>query len=193
MNTTTIYLAVLIAFATASVSSAQNTGPENAKPRSFSNIGVNIGNEYGIGLIVRAGSNRIYFEAGGGLLPLFAFWDVQGIGGASSETYFKLYFTGAFGGKVNIALTQPDKDRLGLKLGVTYNGLIKFGYGGGLDYRVSPDPDIMISGGFMYYPDAYDTLFDKLKSEENKDFIKDESSEVLVGFMPFVSVAIYLR
>jgi hypothetical protein len=164
----------------------------NAELQTFSGLqaGIVLGNEYGFGLGARYGNRDIYMEFGGGLLPIVAFWQVGG-SSFSDDTYLKFYLSGVAGAKVSLALNKHYKKRMGLKLGVSYNELIKLGFGGGIDYHASLDPVIVIAGGIMYYPEAYDILFERLQDDEDRRFVKDDLSATLLNIMPFVSVSIY--
>ena len=160
---------------------------------SHAQVGINLGNEYGMGLMIQAGSPAVKIEIGGGLMPLFVYWQIEDIFGSNDQDYFKLYLSGNVGAKLNFALKEPEKDRMGLKFGASYDTIMKMGFGGGLDYNVSQKPkNIVISGGVMYYPEAYDVLLDRLNEEENTDYSKDDLSATIVNLRPFVSLTIYL-
>ena len=159
---------------------------------SHAQIGLNLGTEYGFGLMIQAGSPAVKVEIGGGLTPLFVYWQIEDIFGSNDQDYYKLYLSGTVGAKLNLALKNPNKDRLGLKFGASYDTIMKMGFGGGLDYRISKKPkNIVISGGVMIYPDAYDELLDRLNEEENTDYSKDDLYSALVSLRPFVSLTLY--
>jgi hypothetical protein len=159
---------------------------------SLSQVGLNLGNEYGLGLMVQLGTPKIKLEFGGGLTPLFVSWQITDIRGSNDETYFKFYFSGTFGSKINFALSNPEKDRLGLKLGISYDTIMKTGFGAGIDYNISQKPkNIVISGGFMIYPKAYDELLNRLNDEEGTNYSNEDVSAVLINFRPFVGLTIF--
>lgn len=153
-------------------------------------IGITAGTEYGFGGIAQVGSHTAKLEIGGGLVPLFVFWQIHGP--FVEKNYFKLYFPGVVGAKLSVALTKPDrKDRLGVKLGASYNTIMKVGFGGGVDYSIAKKSHrIVISAGFMIYPDAYDELLDRFNEEEETSYTKEDVSAALMSFQPFVSVSL---
>lgn len=163
-----------------------------------SKFGFDLGTEYGFGLKGSFGSPKTQFEVGGGLLPVFSYFHVNyiyigGGSGPSDEDYFNIYLSGAIGAKINIALNNPEKDnRLGLKFGASYNTILQAGFGGGVDYVVSKKPkNIVISGGVMIYPNAYDELLERLNEKEGTSFTKDDLTATFTNVMPFVSVTIF--
>jgi len=159
---------------------------------SLSQVGLNLGNEYGLGLMVQIGSPQTKLELGGGLTPLLVYWQITDIWGSNDETYLKFYFSGTIGAKLNFALSNPEKDRLGLKLGISYDTIMKTGFGAGIDYNISKKPkNIVISGGFTIYPKAYDELLNRLNEEEGTDYSRDDVSGVLMNFRPFVGLTIF--
>jgi len=159
---------------------------------SIAQVGLNLGNEYGLGLMVQIGSPQTKLELGGGLTPLLVYWQITDIWGSNDETYLKFYFSGTLGAKLNFALSNPEKDRLGLKLGISYDTIMKTGFGAGIDYNISQKPkNIVISGGFTIYPQAYDELLKHLNEEEDTNYSKEDVSAVLINFRPFVGVTIF--
>lgn len=159
---------------------------------SLSQVGLNLGNEYGLGLIVQIGSPQTKLELGGGLTPLFVYWQITDIWGSNDETYLKFYFSGTLGAKLNLALSNAEKDRLGLKLGISYNTIMKTGFGAGIDYNISQKPkNIVISAGLMIYPKACDELLNRLNEEEGTNYINEDVSAVLMNFRPFVGLTIF--
>ncbi|MBN2105388.1 hypothetical protein JW835_15220 [bacterium] len=158
-------------------------------------VGFNLGTEYGTGLLAQFGTQKVKLEIGGGVTPILVIWQITVIGSGygGDETYTKFYLSGTFGAKLNIALNKEEKGRLGLKLGANYDTIMKTGIGIGVDYNISgkPKKPIVISGGFTYYADAYDELFDRLVEDEGEDFTKDDVSASLIGFRPFVSVTLF--
>ena len=165
---------------------------------SLSKFGFDLGTEYGFGLKGSFGTPKTQFEIGGGLLPIFSYFHVDYIyigGGSdpSDEDYFDIYLSGSIGAKLNIAINDPEKDnRLGLKFGVSYNTIVQAGFGGGLDYVVSKKPKhIVISGGVMFYPKAYDELLERLNEKEDTSFTKDDLTASFTNVVPFVSITIF--
>ena len=160
----------------------------------FAQVGLNLGSEYGMGMIARIGNGPVALEAGAGVNILFVGWQIERYNGfgSSKETYLKFYFPGTFGGKLDLKLSgDPGKDRLGLKFGATYSTVMKTGYGGGISYT-SPRKSntLLISGGVMIFPDADDELLQRLNEEENTFFTPNDVSAVLLTVQPFVSISI---
>lgn len=152
----------------------------------FTQVGLTLGNEYGIGGILKIGSDNLKIEAGGGLAPFLFFVDV--IGG---ENITKLYFPITIGGKINFRISVSESDnRLGLKFGCNYNNLIGIGIGGGVDYQINRDPNLYLGAGAMIFPDAKEKLRVKINSDENTNFSETEFSAPLASFQPFVSLSI---
>ena len=178
MKSNVVFVSIFLLFVLTSSSNAQ--------------VGLALGNEYGFGIITQFGPPSAKIELGGGLTPLVVYWQNQTISGGHDEDYLKLYLTGTFGAKINLALKNPQKNRLGLKLGVSYNTMVKVGFGRGIDYNIAMKPkNIVISGGFMIYPKAYDELLNRLNEEEDTDYSKDDVYAALINFMPFVGLTIY--
>jgi len=157
-------------------------------------IGINLGTEYGFGVITQTGSEAIKLELGGGISPLLVAWSItsSGFGYTSDEVKIKLYFPGVVGAKLNIKLSGEEKEnRLGLKLGMSYNTILKTGYGGGVSYdMIGRKNTIVISGGIMLYPKADDELLARLNEEEGTSFTKNEATAFLLDIQPFVSLSI---
>jgi len=151
-------------------------------------VGFTVGNEYGIGLVAQVGSPKTKLEVGGGLSPLLVFWNIT-----LGDDYIKFYLPFTVGAGVNIALTPSErKDRMGLKFEANYNTIMKTGFGGGVDYQLLDKPyKIVIGGGFLYFPNAYDELLDRLNEEENTYYSKDDVSAVFLNFRPYVNISIY--
>ncbi len=144
-------------------------------------FGVTLGTEYGIGGYGRFG-NRAALEVGAGLAPVFAF-------NLSVSEDSKIYFPLAVGAKLSFPLRGPDHERpLGLKLGVTHNGVLKTGFGGGIDFVLARDPLVMLGAGIMYYGDAQQGLTDRVNKDSNSNYttVVDES----VNVQPVVSISI---
>lgn len=150
-------------------------------------IGLNAGNDYGLALAAEVGSYKTKLEVGGGLTPILVYWNTD------LDQYLKLYFSGTIGSKMNIALTDPDeKNRLGLKFGVSYNTIMKLGFGGGVDYTIAHKPyRLVLAGGGMVYPKAYDKLLWRLNEEEGTSYISDDISAPFMNFRPFVGITVF--
>jgi len=160
---------------------------------SKAQVGLTLGTEYGLGGIVQVGSPAVKLEIGGGAAPLFIIWQIQDIYGINDEVYFKFYFPGRIGAKLNFALSHPRGKRLGLKLGVCYDTIMKTGVGGGIEYQFKKKPrNIVFSGGFMIFPEAYDELLNQLNEEEGTNYSKDDVTSVLMNFRPYMSVTLFL-
>lgn len=150
-------------------------------------VGLCVGNEYGIGVVAKVGPPAIKFEAGAGLSPLLVFWNIS-----YQDDYIKFYLPFTVGAAVNIALTPPArKDRLGLKFEINHNTIIKTGFGCGVDYVLVDKPHkVVIGGGFLYFSKAYDELLARLNDEENTHYTEVDVSAALMNFRPFVSISI---
>lgn len=162
---------------------------------AIAQIGLNFGTEYGLGVIAQAGSEEIKLEAGGGLNPLLVVWSItkSGFGfGSSSETKIKFYLPGIIGAKLNVKLSgDKNENRLGLKLGVSYNTIIKTGFGGGLAYdMIGKKNRVIISGGIMVFPKADDELLARLNEDEGIFYNQDDVSAVLLNIQPFIGLSI---
>jgi len=144
-------------------------------------FGVTLGTEYGVGVYGRFG-NRVALEVGAGLAPVFAL-------NLTVSEDSKIYFPLAAGAKLSIPLRSADHERpLGLKLGVTNNGVLKTGFGGGIDFLLARDPLVILGAGIMYYPDAQQGLTDRVNKDSQSSYttVIDES----VNVQPAVSVSI---
>ena len=161
---------------------------------SFAQVGISLGTEYGFGLAAQLGNRNVKIELGGGLVPVLVYWRIIGYGpyGSIDESYLKFYLPGEVGAKLNISFSDTDENRLGFKLGASYNRIMKIGFGAGIDYRTGKKaPYLTVAGGFMYFPRAYDELLRRLNDEEQTIYNRDDVSAVLVGFRPYVGLTIY--
>lgn len=148
--------------------------------------GLTFGTEYGIGFVAQVGSHATKLEIGGGVVP-FLFFATSTFG----DDITKIYFPGTIGAKLSFGTKKSDdENRLGIKLGVSYNTLIKTGFGGGIDYQVAKDPKLVIGGGVMIYPDAKDELRARINEDEGTNYTDEEFSAPLASFQPFVSFSI---
>ena len=159
-------------------------------------IGINLGTEYGLGAIVQAGTEEIKLEAGGGLNPLVVVWSITRSGyriSSSSETIVKLYFPGIIGIKLNLKLSgEKNKNRLGLKFGISYNTILKTGFGGGLAYDIKGMKNtITITGGMMIFSKADDELLVRLNKEEGTFYTNNEVSAVLLTIQPYIGFSVF--
>ena len=156
---------------------------------SYSNaqVGLSAGTEYGIGFVAHVGTDAANLELGGGLAPLLFFADVT-----FGDDIFKIYFPGKVGAKLSIRTKGSEEEhRLGIKFGLSYNTLIKTGFGGGIDYQISKKPNVVIGGGAMIYPNAKDELRKQVNEDEGTNYSDDEFSAPLASFQPFVSISIF--
>jgi len=150
-------------------------------------FGLAAGTEYGFGLLARVGTPTVMLELGGGLAPQFVFWTVYG----GSNSYLKFYLPATVGAKLSFSSSKSSKEsRIGFKFGVSYNTILKTGFGGGVDYTWGEKTRFVISGGAMYYPQAYDELLERLNDAEGTSYGKEDTSSVLMNFQPFVSFGI---
>jgi hypothetical protein len=156
-----------------------------ATPAAEGQVGLTAGTEYGFGAYARVGTPQVAVELGAGLAP-FLF-----IGSDSYDDYVKLWFPVAAGAKLSIAVSKPDDpDRFGVKFGVTYNGILKTGFGGGVDYRVGRSPDVILAGGLMVFPDAAQGIVDRFNEDEGTSYTKDNMTISLGEVQPFLSISI---
>ncbi|MBI3004814.1 MAG: hypothetical protein HYY49_05295 [Ignavibacteriales bacterium] len=148
---------------------------------SHAQFGLTAGAEYGLGVVSRFGQ-RVAFEVGAGFVPLVVF-------NLTVSTESKLYFPATAGVKISIATTKPEEEyRLGIKVGAAYNQIIKTGFGGGIDYEVSPSSGIVLSAGIMYFPEAQQSLTDKINQERNSNYITVVGESIAI--QPFASISI---
>jgi hypothetical protein len=100
----------------------------------------------------------------------------------------KLYTSYQLGARVSVRLSGSSEvhHRVGLRLGASYNDLLKFGFGGGFDIQTSRHVSFVV--GMMYYPEAADVLRDRLYDEliapELRNFVRREDIE----FSPILTV-----
>jgi hypothetical protein len=148
--------------------------------------GFTAGTEYGIGVVARAGTHDVMFEVGGGLAPLFFFAQVT-----YGDDITKLWFPFTAGAKLSFGISKPDEpNRLGVKAGVSYNGILKTGFGGGVDYEISQAPRVVLAGGFMYYPQAKKSVVEKLNDEDGTSYTEESLTATLLELQPIVSISI---
>ena len=154
-------------------------------------FGVALGGEYGFGPLLRIGPAPVQFEIGGGIAPAFAITEVTRSGPfvSTSETSFHVYLPATVGAKLSLRLNAQDSEnRVGLKLGATYNSLFGAGGGGGLDFQVDRNPTILISAGAMVFPEASDRLRKRIQEEESQPI--QSFSAPLATFQPFISLTV---
>jgi len=151
-----------------------------AQAQMQARMGLTAGTEYGLGAVARIGSNDMLVEAGGGLAPFWVF--VTGV------DELEIYFPFTVGAKLSIATTKGDNpNRFGVKFGISYNSILKTGFGGGVDYVVSKDPQIVLGGGLMYYPGAVEGVTDKYREDTGRTAVFGEE----VGIQPAVSISVF--
>jgi hypothetical protein len=139
--------------------------------------GVTLGTEYGLGGIARFG-NRAALEVGAGLAPVLAL-------NLTVSEDSKIYFPLAIGGKISFPLRGPDHEKpMGLKLGVTHNGVLGTGFGGGIDLVLGREPTVILGAGIMYYGDAQQGLTDRVNKDTGSNYttVIDESVNVQPAF-----------
>ncbi|MBN1272319.1 MAG: hypothetical protein JXB26_08615 [Candidatus Aminicenantes bacterium] len=155
---------------------------------AFSQVdfGFTLGTEYGFGLIARAGTRSVMLEAGGGIAPTFILWNIN-----FGDTYFKLYFPFTAGAKLCFGLGGFSKNDIAyIKIGGSYNTIMKMGFGGGADYTFGEKTKYVISAGAYFFPKSYDELLTRLNDEEGTHYAKDDTSSFLVQFQPFIAFSI---
>lgn len=150
------------------------------------NVGLSAGTEYGFGLIATTGTRAMQLEAAGGLAPvLFAATDYAG------EFIFRAYFPGAVGGKVSFAINK-EGPRRAIKVGATYNTLIKLGVGGGLDVWLNDR--VKVAAGIMVYPQAKKAIVERLNKDEGTNYTLDNfESTAIANMQPFVAFSYFFR
>jgi hypothetical protein len=80
---------------------------------------------------------------------------------------------------------------LGIKLGASYNTLLKAGFGGGIDFQVAEKPKIVLSGGTMIYPKAKEEIVKKINEDDGTNYAEDDLSAPLASIQPFVNISIF--
>lgn len=154
---------------------------------SYAQVGLSVGTEYGLGLAAQVGTEAAQLEVAGGLLPLLFFAIVT-----FDDDILELFFPWTIGAKIIVRPNSWDEDnRIGIKFGLSYNTLLKTGFGGGVNYQMSKKPKVIASVGIMIYLKAKDELRKKINEDKGKNFSDDEFSAPLSFFQPFVSVSIF--
>jgi len=150
-------------------------------------VGFTVGTEYGIGLIAQLGPPATKLELGGGVVPFFFFATAT-----FGDDITKFYFPGTIGAKLSLSTKKSaEENRVGIKLGASYNTLLKAGFGGGVDFQVADKPKIVISGGAMIYPKAKEEIVRKINEDDGTNYSADEFSAPLASFQPFVNLSIF--
>jgi hypothetical protein len=150
-------------------------------------VGLTVGTEYGIGLTAQLGPHATKLELGGGILPYFFFATVT-----FGDDITKLFFPGTIGAKLSFSTKKSaEENRVGIKLGASYNTLLKAGFGGGVDFQAAENPKIVISGGAMIYPKAKEEIVRKINEDDGTNYAKDDFSAPLASFQPFVNISIF--
>jgi hypothetical protein len=152
-----------------------------------SQIGCTAGTEYGFGAIGYLGSADIGIEAGSGIAPNFVFASSPG------KDIFVLYFPYVLGVKAVINPSTGKDINYSFKIGVSYNSMIKLGFGGGINLYVSEKPQILLSGGAIIYPKAENELRKRINKDENMNISKNNFSAPLTLFQPFLSLSILFK
>ncbi|MBM3712537.1 MAG: hypothetical protein FJW56_03765 [Actinobacteria bacterium] len=157
-------------------------------------FGLHGGIDYGLGGKIRFGQPEISFEIGGGIVPILVFWTITGYFG-STDSYIKFYMSPSVGGALSFAVSNPGKsNQLNIKINGVYNILMGIGFGGGVDFLAKKGAkNVWLSGGIIYFPNAYDTLLEELiKDEHLINVSKDDISSVLVNIRPYIGVTFEL-
>jgi hypothetical protein len=149
-------------------------------------IGLTAGTEYGFGGIARVGSYPLIVELAGGLAPVFVFVSVLG-----GDDVTKLYFPFTIGGKLSFAVSDKDNpNRFGIKGGISYNGILRLGFGGGGDFVVSKSPEIVLSGCLMIFPEARKGIVDQINADEGTHHPESWLEGGLMEVQPQVSISV---
>jgi len=152
---------------------------------SSAQLGFTLGTEYGVGLRADLGSSQTSLQVGAGFVPFVLIWETSrqsGFGSSSEEINIKFYTPASIGAKLSFKKNPAEDPGIRFKFGVSYNDLLRWGYGGGVDHVVSERTTV--SAGVMFFPDAFDRLLAKVNEEEGTFFDKDDVS------MPLSSVQI---
>jgi hypothetical protein len=153
----------------------------SSPPSGFALAG---GSEYGFGLLGMARTGQTRLEIGGGVSPvLFSPMIADSI-------VSNLYLPFAVGAKLLIPFNEFGQGR-SIKVGATYNTLLRLGIGGGVDFPVSQR--FRVSGGAMVYPDAKKALVARFNRDHGTSFADSSFYSPIMTFQPFVGVAYLLR
>lgn len=153
---------------------------------AYGQAGVTCGSEYGLGFIAQIGPPEVKLEVGAGVLFFVFFANV-----AYGEDITEVYFPATVGAKLSLDTVQAeDENRLGIKLGMSYNTLFKTGYGGGIDYQIHKAPKLVIGGGVMIYPAAKDELLARLNKHEGTSYMDKDFSAPWAKVQPFISFSV---
>ncbi len=153
---------------------------------SNAQVGFSAGTEYGFGFVAHVGTEAATLELGGGLAPLLSFTDAT-----FGDDIFKIYFPGTVGAKLSIRTKgSEEENRLGIKFGLSYNTLLKTGFGGGIDYKISKKPKVIVGSGAMIFPAAKDELRKQLNEDKGTNYTDDDFSAPTAFLQPFISISI---
>jgi hypothetical protein len=147
-----------------------------------------------MGVKLRFNQPDISFEIGSGILPILVFWTVSE-NYKANDSYIKLYMSPSVGGAISIAVSNFEKrNKFYFKIDAIYNFMIGPGFGGGIDYLARKgNKNIWLSGGVMFFPDTYNTLFQQLiKDEHLNNVTEDDISSMLINIRPYVGVTFEL-
>ena len=157
-------------------------------------FGIHGGIDYGFGGTIRIGQPEISFEIGAGIVPILVFWNITRFFG-SSESFIKFYMSPSVGGALSFAISNPGKsNQLNIKINGVYNVLMGPGIGGGIDYLVNKgENNVWLTGGIIFFPDAFDTLLEKLIEDEHlTNVVKNDVSSLLVDIRPYIGITFEL-
>jgi hypothetical protein len=143
------------------------------------------GTEYGFGLLGFGGGAQTRLEIGAGISPL---WFSPMIADSVVSNY--VYLPYAIGAKVIIPFNEFGAGRT-IKVGATYNSLVKLGIGGGIDFPVSPR--FRVSGGAMVYPQAQKELVKRFNRDHGTSYADSSIYSPLTRFQPFFGLAYLFR
>lgn len=73
---------------------------------------------------------------------------------------------------------------------MSYNTLLRTGFGGGRDYQVARKPKVVLGGGLMMFPDAEDRIRERVNEDVGTSYTEDEFSAPLAFFQLFVNISI---
>ncbi len=153
---------------------------------TYGQAGLTGGTEYGFGIIVRGGSRSAQLEVAGGLAPLLVFVSTN-----FGDDILKVYFPVSVGAKLSFGLSGPEaENRFGVKLGATYNSLMKMGFGGGVDYQLSKKPNVFLGAGLMIFPQAEDKVRIRINEDDGTSFTSSEFSAPLLIAQFAISLSI---
>lgn len=163
--------------------SALSAFGQSATPRS--GIALAGGTEYGFGLLGFGGGAGTRLEIGAGVSPVLYSPMI-----ADSLVANYLYLPFAAGAKLIIPFDEFGAGRT-IKVGATYNWLLKLGFGGGIDFPVNPR--FRVAGGAMLYPQAEKELAKRYNRDHGTSFADSSFFAPMTTFQPFVGLTYLFR